>query len=109
MIRPDRTPVSASMDLARQIADAVLYEGYLLYPYRASAAKNRVRWQFGVLVPPGFTVTAEPSASVTECLLEASPEAELRVRLRFLHLRTRTVERAAERGGFQPVDKLTVD
>ena len=38
---------------ARQVADAVLYEGYVLYPYRASARKNQLRWQFGVLGPPG--------------------------------------------------------
>ena len=38
---------------ARKIADAVLYEGYLLYPYRATSDKNRTRWQFGVLGPPG--------------------------------------------------------
>ena len=38
---------------ARTVADAVLYEGYLLYPYRASSEKNRTRWQFGVLGPPG--------------------------------------------------------
>ena len=37
-----------------RVADAVLFEGYLLYPYRASAQKNRLRWQFGVLTPPGF-------------------------------------------------------
>ena len=37
---------------ARAVADAVLYEGYVLYPYRASARKNQLRWQFGVLVPP---------------------------------------------------------
>src|SRR5690348_5913716 len=36
---------------ARAVADAVLYEGYLLYPYRRSSPKNRVRWQFGVLAP----------------------------------------------------------
>ena len=40
-------------DRAHQVADAVLYEGYLLYPYRASSAKNQVRWQFGVLGPTG--------------------------------------------------------
>ncbi len=39
---------------AQSIADAVLYEGYVLYPYRASSAKNQVRWQFGVLVPPAY-------------------------------------------------------
>ena len=36
------------------VADAVLFEGYLLYPYRASAQKNQVRWQWGVLVPQGY-------------------------------------------------------
>jgi hypothetical protein len=100
--------VSAAMDRARQVADAVLYEGYLLYPYRASAAKNRVRWQFGVLVPPRYTTTGEPSAAVTECPLTAAPDTELRVLVRFLHLRTRTVEEEVGRG-FRPVPGLTVD
>ena len=36
---------------AQRVADAVLWEGYVLYPYRASAAKNQVRWQYGVLTP----------------------------------------------------------
>ena len=31
---------------ARQVADAVLYEGYLLYPYHQSSQKNQVRFQF---------------------------------------------------------------
>src|SRR3954453_19185819 len=34
---------------AEAVADAVLYEGYLLYPSRRSSPNNRVRWQFGVL------------------------------------------------------------
>ena len=42
-----------SIELARAVADAVLYEGYLLYPYRATSSKNQVRWQFGVLGPDG--------------------------------------------------------
>ncbi len=49
-----------SIERARAVADAVLYEGYVLYPYRASARKNQVRWQFGVLVPPAGRVL-EPS------------------------------------------------
>ncbi|SFK18424.1 hypothetical protein SAMN05216275_11918 [Streptosporangium canum] len=98
--------MSVPMEIARRVADAVLYEGYLLYPYRASAAKNRLRWQFGVLVPPGFTATAEPSASVTECLLERADDAVVRLRLRFLHVRTRSVEQA-EGGGYRPVAELT--
>ena len=56
---------------ARAVADAVLYEGYVLYPYRASARKNQLRWQFGVLGPAGVRrgrrlraiVAAAPSAS----------------------------------------------
>ena len=48
------SPVPADrLQQARTVADAVLYEGYLLYPYRASSDKNRARWQFGVLGPPG--------------------------------------------------------
>ena len=45
--------MTTGWDRARAIADAVLYEGYLLYPYRASSRKNQCRWQFGVLGPPG--------------------------------------------------------
>ena len=37
----------------RTVADAVLYEGYLLYPYRSTSGKNQSRWQFGVLGPVG--------------------------------------------------------
>jgi hypothetical protein len=73
---------------ARAVADAVLFEGYLLYPYRASATKNRVRWQFGVLAPPGAR-TGDPTAQQTELVLEAADEARLQVCIRFLRLATR--------------------
>ena len=45
--------MTSSWDRARAVADAVLYEGYLLYPYRATSSKNQSRWQFGVLGQPG--------------------------------------------------------
>jgi len=102
--------VSVPMDIARRVADAVLYEGYLLYPYRASAAKNQLRWQFGVLVPNGYSATAEPSRSVTECLLEAGGDAEdadVHLRLRFLHIRSRTIEELTGDGGYRAVPELT--
>jgi hypothetical protein len=83
---------ATALDEAARVADAVLFEGYLLYPYRASAQKNRLRWQFGVLTPPGFA--DEPDRSRTEVLLEARPGAVLHLRLRFLHLRVRTVHDA---------------
>ncbi|MET8626795.1 hypothetical protein ABZW30_24055 [Kitasatospora sp. NPDC004669] len=92
---------------ARQIADAVLLEGYVLYPYRASAAKNRLRWQFGVLVPPEYTVQGgEHSHQRTECVMEARPGDRLAVELRFLRVQRRTVERATATGGFEPVERL---
>jgi hypothetical protein len=79
-----------TMHEARAVADAVLFEGYLLYPYRASALKNRMRWQFGVLAPCGED--SEPSSARTECLLTAEPGAELEVLVRCLQLRTRKAE-----------------
>ena len=86
--------MATPMERARAIADAVLYEGYLLYPYRASAAKNQVRWQWGVLMPPGYAAggTGERAESRTELLVEPAPQAELHVRLRFLQLQARVVE-----------------
>ncbi len=45
--------MSGRWEQALAVADAVLYEGYLLYPYRANSAKNQCRWQFGVLGPTG--------------------------------------------------------
>jgi hypothetical protein len=75
---------------ARRVADAVLYEGYLLYPYRASAQKNRLRWQFGVLAPRPWSEAGggDPWASRTETLLEGDTGAVVHVRLRGLHLET---------------------
>ncbi|MGH3851412.1 MAG: hypothetical protein ACRDRT_17260, partial [Pseudonocardiaceae bacterium] len=84
--------MTASMDIARAVADAVLYEGYLLYPYRASAAKNQIRWQWGVLVPPAYAAAGhgEHASSHTECLLEPGADPVLHIRLRFLQLQHRS-------------------
>lgn len=75
------------------IAEAVLYEGYLLYPYRHSALKNRQRWTYGVLYPRAYSEAGgevEPWRMQTECLLEAEPgrggKAQLSVSVRFLQL-----------------------
>ena len=35
-------PMTADWGRARAVADAVLYEGYLLYPYRANSRKNQI-------------------------------------------------------------------
>ncbi|CAH0150173.1 MULTISPECIES: hypothetical protein [unclassified Arthrobacter] len=101
--------MNAGLSLARAVADAVLYEGYLLYPYRASSAKNQARWQFGVLGPPGAAAAGagEEPDMAADCLLEPGPAARVEVHLRFLHLQTRSAERADD-GGFTPVDELLV-
>ena len=79
-------------DAVQQVADALLFEGYVLYPYRASDGKNRVRWQFGVLMPPDYCVVdpSERGFSQTEGLLDGN-EAVLTVRVRFLQAQRRTV------------------
>ena len=75
---------------ARAVADAVLYEGYVLYPYRASSQKNQTRWQFGVLMPPGYPDESERSSCRTELVLDARPGAVLSIEVRFLHVQHRT-------------------
>ncbi|MER5413250.1 hypothetical protein [Streptomyces virginiae] len=93
--------------VARQVADAVLLEGYVLYPYRASAAKNRLRWQFGVLVPPAWGRAHEEHVfQQTEILMEPRGAATLALELRFLHAQRRTVEQATDDAGFTEVAEL---
>jgi hypothetical protein len=75
-------------DPVEAIARAVLYEGYLLYPYTRSAAKNQVRWTFGGVYPPAWD--ADPSTMQTECLLRAGPGCRVRVEVRCLQLVRRT-------------------
>jgi len=99
-LRGDATDV---LDEVAAVADAVLFEGYLLYPYRASAQKNRLRWQFGVLTPAADT--SEPSRNRTECLLEPGTSGRLQIRLRCLQLQARSLRTPDG----APVDELVVD
>lgn len=86
-----------NLERVEQIAKAVLYEGYMLYPYRPSSVKNRQRWNFGVIYPSAYCEmqdSGEPASMQTEFLIEGNDETVLEVKLRFLHLRTRTSENA---------------
>jgi hypothetical protein len=72
-----------------KIVAAILYEGYILYPYRPTAIKNRQRWNFGTLYPRVYAQAQrpeEPFRLVAECLVVADEKASLDVRLRFLQL-----------------------
>jgi hypothetical protein len=91
-----------TVDPVRAIADAVLYEGYVLWPYRRSATKNQRRWTFGGVYPRGHSERHPDDAWVmrTECLIEGSGH-DVTVAVRFLHVVARQVMRDGE-----PVDEL---
>ncbi len=100
-----------NLEQVEKIADAVLYEGYMLYPYSASAVKNQQRWNFGVLSPQPWAeqqVGADTWTMQTECLLETEDATLLNIEVRFLQIVERSIHRAgsslAER-----VDQLTVE
>jgi hypothetical protein len=77
----------STSELARKIADAVLYEGYVLYPYRASSVKNRFRWHFGVVAPRTWSEEGgEPWQMQTECLIEPQKSPAVEIAIRFLQL-----------------------
>jgi hypothetical protein len=97
-------------ELARKVADAVLYEGYMLYPYRPSAIKNRQRWSVGILYPPeyGEVGGTERSGMHIECLLQCKESATLQLELRFLQSQTRQVCEMVD-GKLQPVPAMIMD
>jgi hypothetical protein len=92
-----------SHDPVRAIADAVLYEGYILWPYRRSAMKNQRRFTFGGVYPPAHSQAHpdDPASMRTEVLLCTDDPANLEVTVRFLQVVFRT---AARRQGDQLVE-----
>lgn len=100
--------MTGGWDRARTIADAVLYEGYLLYPYRANSAKNQTRWQFGVLGPTGAAAAGigEDDSLSAQVLVAPRGKATVSIVVRFLQLQHRGVERDLGDGRFEPVDEL---
>jgi hydrogenase maturation protease len=80
--------------IAEQVADAALYEGYILYPYRPSSLKNRQRWNFGGICPRSYSEAqngTELWRSQMQMLVSGSPDSALSIKLRFLHLVAREV------------------
>jgi len=83
-----------NFDRVEKIAEAVLYEGYMLYPYRPSSVKNRQRWNFGVLCPRSWSEHEQGSEAwtmQTECLVKAGSSARLTVKVRFLQIVQRAI------------------
>ena len=111
--------------LVEDIANAVLYEGYMLYPYRPSSVKNRQRWNFGVVYPKAYSEMQKGADSwfmQTECIAIVGSSAKLRVKIRFLQAVTRTIGEldipvdnwpadlnGGKEPGFRIVESLEVD
>lgn len=91
-----------------RIASALLYEGYMLYPYRRSAVKNWQRFNFGVIYPEAHSRAEEgrdPCEMRTECLVRGGADATVDVTVRFLHLFARAPERPGEPEWHEAVER----
>jgi hypothetical protein len=76
------------------IVKAVLYEGYMLYPYRPSSVKNQQRFNFGVLYPRAYSEAQHGTDAwtmQTECLVKNQDSARCLVKIRFLRMVERSV------------------
>ena len=99
------------MDAAKKIAEAVLYEGYILWPYRRSAGKNQQRWTFGGVYPRTYSEARggdDPWLMQTQCLVEGDEDSTVEVKVRFLHVTERKVGRGSG-ADLEFVDELRVD
>ena len=75
------------------IVKAVLYEGYILYPYRPTSVKNRQRWTFGGVYPCDYAALdpSSPANMQTECLMRGDLHSEIAVHVRFLQIIRRDI------------------
>jgi len=98
------------VDAAKKIAEAVLYEGYLLWPYRRSARKNQQRWTFGGVYPREYSVARgedDPWIMQTQCLVSGDEGSTIEVKIRFLHVVERKVGKKIGEA-LQYVDELRI-
>jgi hypothetical protein len=99
------------VDTAKKIAEAVLYEGYLLWPYRKSARKNQQRWTFGGVYPRAYSEARgedDPWIMQTQCLVLGDGEPAVEIKVRFLHVVERKVNQSNAEGTLEFVDELRV-
>jgi hypothetical protein len=77
----------------KAVADAILYEGYILYPYRKSSLKNQQRWTFGGLFPSDCARRGGGDRSFLqcECLVRGDADTRISVQLRFLQIAARNI------------------
>jgi hypothetical protein len=102
------------------IVKAVLYEGYMLYPYRPSSVKNQQRFNFGVVYPRAYSEAQHGTDAwtmQTECLVKDQEAARCLVKVRFLRMVARSIAKlrtpstelsAAEEANSERVERLQV-
>ena len=98
------------MESVERIAEAVLYEGYLLYPYTRTAMKNQQRWTFGGVYPREYSEATgghDPWRMQTQCLVVGSSDTLVEVKIRFLQVMQRHVMEGTGDGA-RPVDELWI-
>ena len=94
------------MDAVNAIAQAVLYEGYLLWPYRPSAPKNRHRWTFGAVLPRAWSAAHPDDRWLLQGQYLVEGSGTVTATVRFLHVVQRHLawEEATERTIPVPAD-----
>jgi hydrogenase maturation protease len=95
-----------NLDRVEKIAEAALYEGYMLYPYRPSSVKNQQRWNFGVLYPPSWCdpqSSSDRCSMQTECLLKTDESTRVTIKIRFLHIVQRSIAKVVSPSTESPV------
>jgi len=98
------------MEEIKHVAETVLYEGYLLYPYSRRAMKNQQRWTFGGVYPRVYSEAcngSDPWLMQTQCLVLGDGATEVDITVRFLQVIQRTVEEFSN-GVALPVEELRV-
>ncbi|HUI22290.1 MAG TPA: hypothetical protein VLZ74_14755 [Methylocella sp.] len=95
----------------KAVIEALLYEGYMLYPYRPSSIKNRQRWTFGGLFPRAFGAGSGDACEMqTQALFYAAKGAEVGIHIRFLHPLLREIGRLAAPSASLPTnDEVAYD
>ncbi len=99
------------MERVHKVAEAVLYEGYLLYPYTRTAMKNQQRWTFGGVYPREYSEAEggnDPWIMQTECLVLGDADTSIDIIVRFLQVVQRRVMARGAGGRTEPVDELRV-
>ena len=99
--------MDTDLTLVEKIADAVLYEGYMLYPYRASSVKNQQRFNWGALAPQAYSDAQKGTEAwemQTQCLIVGDRHTAVNIKVRFLQLTNREIGRIAG-----PSDEIPAD